>query len=197
MRRIIQRDYFDGASRDDVATDMSLGLRRGLRRDNASLKKRWRSGNAHVRKYWWCYDAERLKQLVQGVDRSLPSIVGRDAHFCRTAVAGGRRGCNDRWLLIIAALARARPTSRAVHYCSAGYEAPTKAVVKAIQRANTRFKEQPRARSGNGQLPGPVAGVAGDAPLRRGPRAERLGLCRRGPVAADVGRRRHAASWNR
>ena len=66
LRRIIQRDYFpDGASRDDVAAlDMSLDAfaAKHTSEDNASFEEALeRARNAHVRKYWWCYDAERLK----------------------------------------------------------------------------------------------------------------------------------------
>ena len=94
LRRIIQRDYFpDGASRDDVAAlDMSLDAfaAKHTSEDNASFEEALeRASNAHVRKYWWCYDAERLK--AAGVE--VPDTSSLNTHLLSdgTRISAERR----------------------------------------------------------------------------------------------------------
>ena len=160
LRRIIQRDYFpDGASRDDVAAlDMSLDAfaAKHTSEDNASFEEALeRARNAHVRKYWWCYDAERLK--AAGIEVPDTSSLGTHLLSDGTRISEERRlkadaAASDKPM---ASDASQRLLDFAPHEpCNAllfppAYEgAPSKPVVKAIQRANTRFKEEPRARAG-------------------------------------------------
>ncbi len=160
LRRIIQRDYFpDGASRDDVAAlDMSLDAfaAKHTSEDNASFEEALeRARNAHVRKYWWCYDAERLK--AAGIE--VPDTSSLNTHL----LSDGTRISEERRLKADAAAADKPMASdasqrlldfapheprNALLFPPAYEGAPSKPVVKAIQRANTRFKEEPRARSG-------------------------------------------------
>mmetsp|Transcript_7072 Transcript_7072/g.18312 ORF Transcript_7072/g.18312 Transcript_7072/m.18312 type:complete len:357 (+) Transcript_7072:181-1251(+) len=159
LRRIIQRDYFpDGASRDDVAAlDMSLDAfaAKHTSEDNASFEEALeRARNAHVRKYWWCYDAERLK--AAGID--VPDTSSLNTHL----LSDGTRISEQRRLKADAAAAdkpMAADASRrlldfapheprnALLFPPAYEGAQKRPVVKAIQRANTRFKEEPRARA--------------------------------------------------
>ena len=159
LRRIIQRDYFpDGASRDDVAAlDMSLDAfaAKHTSEDNASFEEALeRARNAHVRKYWWCYDAERLK--AAGVD--VPDTSSLNTHL----LSDGTRISDERRLQADAAAAdepmASDASQRLLDFAPheprnsllfpPAYEAASqKPVVKAIQRANTRFKEEPRARA--------------------------------------------------
>ena len=160
LRRIIQRDYFpDGASRDDVAAlDMSLDAfaAKHTSEDNASFEEALeRARNAHVRKYWWCYDAERLK--AAGID--VPDTSSLNTHL----LSDGTRISEQRRLKADAAAADKPMASdasqrlldfapheprNALLFPPAYEGAQKRPVVKAIQRANTRFKEEPRARSG-------------------------------------------------
>ena len=159
LRRIIQRDYFpDGASRDDVAAlDMSLDAfaAKHTSEDNASFEEALeRARNAHVRKYWWCYDAERLK--AAGLE--VPDTSSLNTHL----LSDGTRISDERRLQADAAAAdepmAADNAQRLLDFAPheprnallfpPAYEgAQQRPVVKAIQRANTRFKEEPRARA--------------------------------------------------
>jgi hypothetical protein len=160
LRRIIQRDYFpDGASRDDVAAlDMSLDAfaAKHTSEDNASFEEALeRARNAHVRKYWWCYDAERLK--AAGIE--VPDTSSLGTHL----LSDGTRISEERRLQADAAAADKPMASddsqrlldfapheprNALLFPPAYEGAQKRPVVKAIQRANTRFRpEEPRARS--------------------------------------------------
>ena len=159
LRRIIQRDYFpDGASRDDVAAlDMSLDAfaAKHTSEDNASFEEALeRARNAHVRKYWWCYDAERLK--AAGVDVADTSSLGTHLLSDGTRISAERRLQADHAAdnAPMASDASRRLLDFAPHeprnalLFPPAYEgAQKRPVVKAIQRANTRFTEEPRARA--------------------------------------------------
>ena len=125
--------------------------------DNASFEEALeRARNAHVRKYWWCYDAERLK--AAGFEVADTSSL--NTHL----LSDGTRISDERRLKADAAAADEPMASdnsqrlldfaphepRNALLFPPAYEAVNaKPVVKAIQRANTRFKEEPRARDGN------------------------------------------------
>jgi hypothetical protein len=107
-----------------------------------------------VRKYWWCYDAERLK--AAGIE--VPDTSSLNTHLLSdgTRISAERRlqadtaadnapmaADNSQRLLEFAP----HEPRNSLLFPPAYEAASQKPVVKAIQRANTRFKEEPRARA--------------------------------------------------
>jgi len=94
LRRIINRDYFpETASPDDVAAlDLSLDAfaQSHTSEDNASFEEalEW-ARDAHVRKYWWCYDAARLR--AAGVEVPDTSSLGTHLLSDGTRISEERR----------------------------------------------------------------------------------------------------------
>lgn len=94
LRRIINRDYFpETASPDDVAAlDLSLDAfaQSHTSEDNASFEEALeRARDAHVRKYWWCYDAARLR--AAGVEVPDTSSLGTHLLSDGTRISEERR----------------------------------------------------------------------------------------------------------